>query len=64
MSAFPYARMMLSQGKTIQTIALLLAAKERRQVGSGASKPAGPTLIVLPTSAMLQWESEIKQFCT
>ena len=67
-------------GKTIQTIALLLEAKQREKQREkqkprakgrkGASQgqclpcaPAeGPTLIVMPTSALHQWSEEISSF--
>jgi SNF2 family DNA or RNA helicase len=38
-------------GKTLQTIALLLA-----------SPAVGPTLVVCPAAAMLQWRNEIARF--
>jgi len=44
-------------GKTIQTISLLVSAKKRD------GKNGGPTLIVAPSSAMLQWQDEIAR-CT
>ena len=40
-------------GKTIQMISLILAGREAG---------VGPTLIVVPTSLMTQWKSEIKKF--
>ena len=43
----------MGMGKTIQTIALLCATRT----------PGQPTLIVAPSSAMLQWQDEIKR-CT
>ena len=63
-------------GKTIQTIALLLESKQRKRVavkpeGGGAAaaaaaaaapKTPAPTLIVVPVSAMQQWEDEMKSF--
>ena len=61
-------------GKTIQTIALLLQAKQQSQPEpSGRGKKAaaaakqqprrsGPTLVVAPTSALLQWSEEIRAF--
>jgi hypothetical protein len=73
-------------GKTIQTIALLLADRALSAVPSPAVKkghkkaaaaaaaaaaapgatgePAeGPTLVIVPTSAMMQWASEIESHC-
>lgn len=44
----------MGMGKTIQTICLLLATLNR--------KPKLPTLIVCPSSALLQWASEIGHF--
>ena len=63
----------MGMGKTIQTISLLLhaksecakaaveAAKEGRALT--AAERQGPTLIVVPTSALVQWEDEIRN-CT
>eukprot|EP00493_Phyllostaurus_siculus_P025523 UN25867 len=47
----------MGMGKTIQTIALLVEGKNKNRTG----KPQ-PTLIVCPSSAMLQWLEEIKRF--
>lgn len=44
-------------GKTIQTISLLVSGKK------DAGKGGGPTLIIAPSSAMLQWQDEITR-CT
>ena len=55
----------MGMGKTIQTIAMLLASKERAAAASNASKTPSQkasTLIVLPTSALMQWSEEIKSF--
>eukprot|EP00927_Polykrikos_kofoidii_P064952 TRINITY_DN60756_c0_g1_i1.p1 TRINITY_DN60756_c0_g1~~TRINITY_DN60756_c0_g1_i1.p1 ORF type:complete len:1235 (+),score=198.80 TRINITY_DN60756_c0_g1_i1:101-3805(+) len=41
----------MGMGKTLQTIALILASKVDR-----------PTLVVCPAAAMLQWHNEIKRF--
>lgn len=64
-------------GKTIQTIALLLDAKSKSrklsaaaaaEEHSGAAEQAatrtvaGPTLVVAPTSALIQWSEEIERF--
>ena len=66
-------------GKTIQTISLLMQAKQRgtaaapkakrgrgaKQAKSAAAETdetGGPTLVVLPTSALMQWSEEIKTF--
>ena len=57
-------------GKTIQTISLLLHAKSERasravacakrgEALARAERPA-PTLVVVPTSALPQWEDEIR----
>jgi len=46
----------MGMGKTIQTICLLLATLDK--------KPKLPTLIVCPSSALLQWASEIGHFTT
>jgi len=43
-------------GKTIQTIALLAHLAASRGIW-------GPHLIVVPTSVMLNWETEFKRFC-
>ena len=43
-------------GKTIQTIALLAHLATSRGIW-------GPHLIVVPTSVMLNWETEFKRFC-
>ena len=63
----------MGMGKTIQTISLLLHAKaERAKAAVEAAKEGkaltaaerpGPTLIVVPTSALVQWEDEIRN-CT
>ena len=57
----------MGMGKTIQCIAMLLAQKEkwmkrRADVGEmvTADDRPPPTLIVVPTSALVQWEQEIK----
>ncbi|CAK9008055.1 ATP-dependent helicase rhp16 (DNA repair protein rhp16) (RAD16 homolog) [Durusdinium trenchii] len=42
----------MGMGKTIQTISLMVAAK-------AAGKSSGPTLVVAPSSAMLQWFDEV-----
>ena len=57
----------MGMGKTIQCIAMLLARKEawmkdRVEVGEMVTdddRPP-PTLVVVPTSALVQWEQEIK----
>ena len=58
----------MGMGKTIQTISLLLHAKAARAAAavakgkrgkmlSAADRPAAaPTLVVVPTSALVQWE--------
>lgn len=43
-------------GKTIQTIALLAHLAAARAVW-------GPHLIVVPTSTILNWETEIRRWC-
>ena len=56
----------MGMGKTIQCIALLLARKEawmreRSEIGemvTESDRPP-PTLVVVPTSALVQWEQEI-----
>eukprot|EP00917_Polyrhabdina_sp_WS-2016_P029730 GHVP01063374.1.p1 GENE.GHVP01063374.1~~GHVP01063374.1.p1 ORF type:complete len:722 (-),score=154.40 GHVP01063374.1:1743-3908(-) len=45
----------MGMGKTIQTIALIL-----KQKSSGSF--SGPTLVVTPVAALLQWKSEIEKF--
>jgi len=62
----------MGMGKTIQTIALLLHAKAARAEAALAAAKAGtarstadvpaPTLVVVPTSALVQWEEEIKSY--
>ena len=63
----------MGMGKTIQTISLLLHAKSERasravacakrgEALARAERPA-PTLVVVPTSALPQWEDEIRD-CT
>eukprot|EP00929_Paragymnodinium_shiwhaense_P110400 TRINITY_DN7739_c0_g2_i1.p1 TRINITY_DN7739_c0_g2~~TRINITY_DN7739_c0_g2_i1.p1 ORF type:complete len:1202 (+),score=339.40 TRINITY_DN7739_c0_g2_i1:57-3662(+) len=42
----------MGMGKTLETIAYILASPNR-----------GPTLVVTPAAAMLQWHNEIKRFC-
>ena len=57
----------MGMGKTIQCISMLLARKEawmrdRAEVGEMVTdddRPP-PTLVVVPTSALVQWEEEIK----
>ena len=57
----------MGMGKTIQCISMLLARKEawmkdRAELGemvTDADRPP-PTLVVVPTSALVQWEEEIK----
>eukprot|EP00916_Digyalum_oweni_P018302 GHVL01030711.1.p1 GENE.GHVL01030711.1~~GHVL01030711.1.p1 ORF type:complete len:890 (-),score=192.87 GHVL01030711.1:2871-5540(-) len=44
----------MGMGKTIQTISLILCMKERNA--------EGPTLIITPLAAALQWKSEIERF--
>lgn len=44
-------------GKTIQLIALLLAERE-----AGLPPPAGPTLVVSPTSVIVNWQRELARF--
>ena len=63
----------MGMGKTIQTISLLLHAKSERAARAVASAERGealaraerpaPTLVVVPTSALPQWEDEIRD-CT
>ena len=43
-------------GKTIQTISLLAHLAAERGIW-------GPHLVVVPTSVMLNWETEFKRFC-
>ena len=60
----------MGMGKTIQTIALLLHQKEAREKLAVAAAKKGratrredaraPTLVVVPTSALAQWEDEIR----
>jgi len=57
----------MGMGKTIQCIAMLLAQKEkwmkaRTDLGEmvTAEDRPPPTLVVVPTSALVQWEQEIK----
>jgi len=57
----------MGMGKTIQCIAMLLAQKEKwmkRRADAGemvtAEDRPPPTLVVVPTSALVQWEQEIK----
>ena len=60
----------MGMGKTIQTIALLLHQKEARAELAVAAAKNGrstrredaraPTLVVVPTSALAQWEDEIR----
>ena len=45
------------RGKTIQTISVIASDKENKK------KSSGPTLIVSPSSAMLQWKLELER-CT
>lgn len=45
-------------GKTLQVIAVLLAEKE----AMGSTEAYKPSLVVCPTSLLLNWESEIKRF--
>jgi len=51
----------MGMGKTLQMISLLVARKPsgklERKIGTEST---GPTLIVCPTSAMMQWEEEIR----
>eukprot|EP01065_Artemidia_motanka_P048192 TRINITY_DN7724_c0_g2_i1.p1 TRINITY_DN7724_c0_g2~~TRINITY_DN7724_c0_g2_i1.p1 ORF type:complete len:1135 (+),score=368.36 TRINITY_DN7724_c0_g2_i1:72-3407(+) len=47
-------------GKTIQTIGLILSSLEINARRRGVKK--GPTLIVTPASAMLQWKEEFEKF--
>ncbi len=57
-------------GKTIQTIALLLHAKEQaRLAGEGVAPqtddavlPAGPALLICPTSVVSNWRREMERF--
>ncbi len=56
----------MGMGKTLQAIALLVAAKPNGKVEKTTKKTShdvyggGPTLIVCPTSAMMQWKQEIE----
>lgn len=60
----------MGMGKTIQTIALLLHQKDAREKLAVAAAKKGratrredaraPTLVVVPTSALAQWEDEIR----
>ena len=56
----------MGMGKTIQAIALLLAARQRDLKESGDLRAKevqqAPTLVVTPTSAMGQWADEIQAF--
>ena len=56
----------MGMGKTIQAIALLLAARQRDLNELGDRRPEearrAPTLVVTPTSAMGQWADEIEAF--
>jgi hypothetical protein len=45
-----------AQGKTLQTIALLAYLAAYKGIW-------GPHLIVVPTSVILNWETELKRFC-
>jgi SNF2 family DNA or RNA helicase len=45
-----------TQGKTLQTIALLAYLASYKGIW-------GPHLIVVPTSVILNWETELKRFC-
>lgn len=61
----------MGMGKTIQTIATIVAdvvkhrdarkkGKKRKTADAGSNGP-GPTLVVAPSSAMLQWSDEIRR---
>mmetsp|Transcript_9849 Transcript_9849/g.24246 ORF Transcript_9849/g.24246 Transcript_9849/m.24246 type:complete len:1443 (-) Transcript_9849:103-4431(-) len=51
----------MGMGKTLQMIALIVAQKTaKRSKRERKAPPVGPTLIVCPTSAMMQWEEEIR----
>lgn len=52
----------MGMGKTIQTISLLLAAKAKRLQEGSAEGFLAPTLVIAPTSAVMQWHDEIKDF--
>lgn len=65
-------------GKTIQAISLIIEDRDRRMKQTGSSSNSsssdnsstgtwsptdrGPTLVVCPTSALLQWKDEIENF--
>ena len=66
----------MGMGKTIQTIALMCHGKDERAAAAVAAakngkmltaaekaKSSAPTLVVVPTSALVQWEEEIRN-CT
>lgn len=50
----------MGMGKTIQTIAMLLASKAQQKDTVGDFME--PTLVVAPTSAVMQWHDEIRDF--
>ena len=47
-------------GKTLQTLALIQHVKEARPAAAGS--PAGPFLVVAPTSVVSTWQSEAARF--
>ena len=49
-------------GKTVQVLALLLDQKERRDAAANSNEPLTPNLLVLPTSLIANWKSEIDRF--
>ena len=65
------AQPQMGMGKTIQTIATIVAGmpgvgkpakgKRKADAGAAAGEGHGPTLIVCPSSAMLQWADEVQR---
>lgn len=56
----------MGMGKTIQTIALICNQKrdQEKKKKKKTTKTRRPTLIITPSSALLQWQEEIERFTT